>query len=84
MILICETNRMGKHYHLDISVDAHTVKTIKEEFNNYLNETAGFAIYMEPIDSDDAPPSEELQKAINELFNRLIVTIEAGNFQRIN
>jgi len=72
-----------RHYHIDIIVNEDDIRTIKEEFNNFIHEAGGFSLVIRP-DNDDVVPSPELETVLRKMFFHFLMTINFGSFKNVN
>lgn len=74
---------MASQYHIVIPVDKHEVTVIRKEFGDFIKDAGTFTMTMD-MEDDSKAPSPELERAIKDLFIRVIFAIRNGKFERMN
>lgn len=69
-------------YTLDIIVSKEDVRIIKEQFQEFLEQSEGFTITIMADTGHD--PSPELSDVLKKLFFHFLMTIHFGNFKGVN
>lgn len=71
-----------RHYHIDIVVNEDEVKVLKEQLNDFIVESDGFAVTI--LHDGPVDPSPELEAVIAKMFFNLVMTVNFGNFRGIH